>query len=442
MNIVIVGTGYVGLVSGACFAEMGAHVTCVDIDTEKIEKLQQGVIPIYEPGLEPIIQRNVRADRLHFTTDITTCLKHAEIVFSAVGTPPEENGSADISHVLDVARTVGQHMTGYLLFTTKSTVPVGTAAKVKEVIASELNKRKAEIPFDIASNPEFLKEGDAIRDFMSPDRVVVGVETERAQKLMENLYRPVLLKNFRVLFMDIPSAEMTNYAANALLATRISFMNQIANLCERVGANVNSVRMGIGSDSRIGQKFLYPGAGYGGSCFPKDVKALIQTGRETGYPLDLIEAVDRVNETQKNILFQKLYNYYNGNLKGKTIAIWGLSFKPQTDDLRHAPSLVLIDSLLQAGCRIQAYDPIAMERAHTLLGDTIHYATDMYRAAQNADALILVTEWKEFRMPSWDKLLETMRTPLVIDGRNIYQPAELREKGFTYLGIGTNNTGA
>ncbi|NLA15513.1 MAG: UDP-glucose/GDP-mannose dehydrogenase family protein [Bacteroidales bacterium] len=440
MNIVIVGTGYVGLVSGACFAEMGARVTCVDIDQEKINGLTQGIIPIYEPGLKPIVQRNVQAERLRFTTDITMCLHKADIVFSAVGTPPEEDGSADVSQVLEVARTVGRHMTGYLLFTTKSTVPVGTAAKVKQVIAQELSKRKAEIPFDIASNPEFLKEGDAIRDFMSPDRVVVGIESDRARMLMEKLYRPFLLKNFRVLFMDIPSAEMTKYAANAMLATRISFMNQIANLCERVGANVNSVRTGIGSDSRIGQKFLYSGAGYGGSCFPKDVKALIQTGRETGYPLDLIEAVDRVNEEQKKVLFQKLHNHYNGKLKGKTIALWGLSFKPQTDDMRQAPSLVLIEKLLQAGCHIRAYDPVAMDRARTLLGKTIHYASDMYGAALNADALILVTEWKEFRMPHWDRLMETMRTPLVIDGRNIYRPAELREKGFTYMGIGTNST--
>ncbi len=453
MNIIIVGTGYVGLVTGACFAEMGARVTCVDIDAEKIENLKKGIIPIYEPGLEPMVQRNVQAGRLHFTTDLAACLNgntntntnttgdktkpaQTNIVFSAVGTPPEEDGSADIHQVLQVARTVGKHMNDYLLFTTKSTVPVGTAAKVKKAIQEELTKRKKDIPFDIASNPEFLKEGDAIRDFMSPDRVVVGVETERARKLMENLYRPFLLKNFRVYFMDIPSAEMTKYAANAMLATRISFMNQIANLCERVGANINSVRMGIGSDSRIGQKFLYAGTGYGGSCFPKDVKALIRTGVETGYPLDLIEAVDKVNEEQKKILYQKLYNHYNGQLEGKTIAVWGLSFKPQTDDIRQAPSIVLIYHLLQAGCRIKVYDPIAMDQARKTLGTTVTYATDMYDAAQGAHALILVTEWKEFRMPSWDQLLQAMHTPLVIDGRNIYQPQEVIEKGFTYIGIG------
>ena len=436
MNIVIVGTGYVGLVSGTCFAEMGAHVTCVDIDRQKIEHLKKEILPIYEPGLESMVQRNVQAGRLHFTTDITKCLDQAEIVFSAVGTPPNEDGSADIHYVLDVARTVGKHMTGYLVFTTKSTVPVGTAAKVKQAIQQELDKRNANIPFDIASNPEFLKEGDAIRDFMSPDRVVVGVESEKARKIMENLYRPFLLKNFRVLFMDIPSAEMTKYAANAMLATRISFMNQVANLCERVGANVNSVRTGIGSDSRIGNKFLYPGAGYGGSCFPKDVKAMIRMGRETGYPLELIESVDQVNEEQKKMLFHKLQKHFKGELKGKTIAVWGLSFNPQTDDIRQAPSLVLINSLLQAGCHVQAYDPVAIEQARHLLGNSIHFADDMYQAANEADALVLVTEWKEFRMPAWDVLHKIMHTPLVLDGRNIYNPQEVREKGFEYIGIG------
>ncbi|MDD4920273.1 MAG: UDP-glucose/GDP-mannose dehydrogenase family protein [Bacteroidales bacterium] len=439
MNIVIVGTGYVGLVSGTCFAEMGAHVTCVDIDRQKIENLKKGILPIYEPGLEPMVQRNTQAGRLHFTTDLSRCMNQAEIVFSAVGTPPNQDGSADIHYVLDVARTVGKHMSNYLVFTTKSTVPVGTAAKVKLAIQEELDKRNANIPFDIASNPEFLKEGDAIRDFMSPDRVVVGVDSEKAKKIMENLYRPFLLKNFRVLFMDIPSAEMTKYAANAMLATRISFINQIANLCERVGANVNSVRTGIGSDSRIGNKFLYPGAGYGGSCFPKDVKALISTGRETGYPLELIESVDRVNEAQKMVLFNKLYNHYSGKLKGKTIAVWGLSFKPQTDDVRQAPSLVLIDNLLLAGCRVRAYDPVAMDQAQQLLGKSIHFASDIYQAAHQAHALILVTEWKEFRMPDWDKLRKIMHTPLVLDGRNIYNPQEVTEKGFTYIGIGLSS---
>lgn len=436
MNIVIVGTGYVGLVSGVCFAEMGANVTCVDIDQQKIKNLKKGILPIYEPGLEPMVLRNQQAERLQFTTAIKECLDTAKIVFIAVGTPSNEDGSADIDHVLEVARTIGKHMTDYLVVTIKSTVPVGTAAKVKQVVNDELNERKVQIPFDIASNPEFLKEGDAIRDFMSPDRVVVGVETEKARKIMENLYRPFLLKNFRVLFMDVPSAEMTKYAANAMLATRISFMNQIANLCERVGANVNNVRLGIGSDTRIGHKFLYAGPGYGGSCFPKDVKALIGMGREHGYPMELIESVDRVNEAQKKVLFKKLHDYYGGTLKGRTVAVWGLSFKPQTDDIREAPSIVLIKSLLQAGCRVQVYDPAAINQARLLLGKSVHYADDMYQAANNAHALILVTEWKEFRMPSWEMLHKIMHTPLVVDGRNIYNPQEIREKGFEYIGIG------
>ncbi|MFA6652477.1 MAG: UDP-glucose/GDP-mannose dehydrogenase family protein [Bacteroidales bacterium] len=436
MNIAIVGTGYVGLVSGVCFAEMGANVTCVDIDQLKIENLKKGILPIYEPGLEPMVIRNVHAGRLHFTTELKDCLENTEIVFSAVGTPPNEDGSADIHYVLDVARTVGKHMTNYLVFTTKSTVPVGTAAKVKQVINEELGKRNANIPFDIASNPEFLKEGDAIRDFMSPDRVVVGVETEKARKIMENLYRPFLLKNFRVLFMDVPSAEMTKYAANAMLATRISFMNQMANLCEKTGADVNSVRVGIGSDTRIGHKFLYAGPGYGGSCFPEDVKALIGMGREHGYQMELIESVNRVNEEQKKVLFNKLQKHYGNTLKGKTIAVWGLSFKPQTDDMREAPSLVLIENLLKAGCRVKAYDPVAMDHARGLLGKSIYFANDMYEAANDAHALVLVTEWKEFRMPAWDVLRKIMHTPLVVDGRNIYNPQEIREKDFEYIGIG------
>ena len=398
MNIAIVGTGYVGLVSGVCFAEMGANVTCVDIDQQKIENLKKGILPIYEPGLEPMVNRNMIAGRLHFTTELKDCLENTEVVFSAVGTPPNEDGSADIHYVLDVARTVGKHMNNYLVFTTKSTVPVGTAAKVKQVISEELGKRNVQIPFDIASNPEFLKEGDAIRDFMSPDRVVVGVETEKARKIMENLYRPFLLKNFRVLFMDVPSAEMTKYAANAMLATRISFMNQMANLCEKTGADVNQVRVGIGSDTRIGHKFLYAGPGYGGSCFPKDVKALIRMGRENGYPMELIESVDRVNEAQKKVLFNKLHNHFGGALKGKTIAVWGLSFKPQTDDIREAPSLVLIRACCRpvAGCRPTIRWPWTRRAAFS----AIHtFASDMYQAANDAHALVLVTEWKEFRMP-------------------------------------------
>ena len=436
MNIAIVGTGYVGLVSGACFSEMGANVTCIDIDANKINKLKKGIIPIYEPGLEEMVMRNQNGGRLHFATDLTQCLDHVEIVFSAVGTPPNEDGSADIHYVLDVAHTIGRHMNKYLLFTTKSTVPVGTAQKVKQAIHEELKKRGTDIPFDVASNPEFLKEGDAIRDFLSPDRVVVGVENDRARKLMETLYRPFLLKNFRVIFMDIPSAEMTKYAANSMLATRISFINEMANLCERVGADVNMVRAGIGSDSRIGNKFLYPGCGYGGSCFPKDVKAIINTGLQHGYRMKVMEAVDEMNERQKEVLFHKLSSFFEGQLEGKTIGIWGLSYKPQTDDMREAPSLVLIDKLLKAGCKVQAYDPVAMDECRRRLGDRITYAKDLYQAAANAHALVLVTEWKEFRMPGWEILKKVMKQPVVLDGRNIYLAEDMAANGFHYLCIG------
>ncbi|MDD2641980.1 MAG: UDP-glucose/GDP-mannose dehydrogenase family protein [Bacteroidales bacterium] len=436
MNIAIVGTGYVGLVSGACFSEMGANVTCIDIDANKINKLKKGIIPIYEPGLEEMVMRNQNGGRLHFATNLTECLDHVEIVFSAVGTPPNEDGSADIHYVLDVAHTIGRHMNKYLLFTTKSTVPVGTAQKVKQAIHEELKKRGTDIPFDVASNPEFLKEGDAIRDFLSPDRVVVGVENDRARKLMETLYRPFLLKNFRVIFMDIPSAEMTKYAANSMLATRISFINEMANLCERVGADVNMVRAGIGSDSRIGNKFLYPGCGYGGSCFPKDVKAIINTGLQHGYRMKVMEAVDEMNERQKEVLFHKLSSFFEGQLEGKTIGIWGLSYKPQTDDMREAPSLVLIDKLLKAGCKVQAYDPVAMDECRRRLGDRITYAKDLYQAAANAHALVLVTEWKEFRMPGWEILKKVMKQPVVLDGRNIYLAEDMAANGFHYLCIG------
>ncbi|MDD4655348.1 MAG: UDP-glucose/GDP-mannose dehydrogenase family protein [Bacteroidales bacterium] len=436
MNIAIVGTGYVGLVSGACFSEMGANVTCIDIDANKINKLKKGIIPIYEPGLEEMVMRNQNGGRLHFATNLTECLDHVEIVFSAVGTPPNEDGSADIHYVLDVAHTIGRHMNKYLLFTTKSTVPVGTAQKVKQAIHEELKKRGTDIPFDVASNPEFLKEGDAIRDFLSPDRVVVGVENDRARKLMETLYRPFLLKNFRVIFMDIPSAEMTKYAANSMLATRISFINEMANLCECVGADVNMVRAGIGSDSRIGNKFLYPGCGYGGSCFPKDVKAIINTGLQHGYRMKVMEAVDEMNERQKEVLFHKLSSFFEGQLEGKTIGIWGLSYKPQTDDMREAPSLVLIDKLLKAGCKVQAYDPVAMDECRRRLGDRITYAKDLYQAAANAHALVLVTEWKEFRMPGWEILKKVMKQPVVLDGRNIYLAEDMAANGFHYLCIG------
>ena len=436
MNIAIVGTGYVGLVSGACFAEMGINVTCVDIDSAKIEKLHQGIMPIYEPGLEDLVLRNVREGRLQFTTDLTSCLDDTDVVFSAVGTPPDEDGSADLRYVLEVARTVGRHMNKYLVLVTKSTVPVGTAPKVRMAVQEELDKRGVNIPFDIASNPEFLKEGAAIKDFMSPDRVVVGVESEKARELMERLYRPFTLNGYPILVMDVPSAEMTKYAANAMLATRISFMNDIANLCERVGANVDNVRKGMGSDPRIGKHFLYAGCGYGGSCFPKDVKALAHTGIENGYPMRVIEAVEAVNEAQKNIVFEKLLRAFDGDLRGKVIAMWGLSFKPETDDMREAPSLVVIEKLIEAGAVVRAYDPIAMEETHRRIGDKITYCKDMYEAVIDADALALLTEWKQFRMPSWSIIRKAMRNHVVVDGRNIYDPKELQDNVFTYSRIG------
>ena len=436
MNIAVVGTGYVGLVSGTCFAEMGVNVTCVDVNKEKITRLLQGQIPIYEPGLEEMVLRNHREGRLNFTTDITTCLDNVDVVFSAVGTPPDEDGSADLTYVLEVARTVGRNMKKYLILVTKSTVPVGTAKKVKATIQEELDKRGVEIEFDVASNPEFLKEGAAIKDFMSPDRVVVGVESERARELMSKLYKPFMMNNYRIIFTDIPSAEMIKYAANSMLATRISFMNDIANLCELVGANVNMVRKGIGADSRIGSKFLYPGCGYGGSCFPKDVKALIKTADKNGYSMRVLKAVEEVNNSQKSILFNKLIRYFDGNLSGKCIALWGLSFKPETDDMREAPALVLIDKILSCGGLVKAYDPIAVEECKRRIGDSIEYASDMYDAVLDADALLLVTEWKEFRMPSWGVLKKTMNRALIIDGRNIYDKKELHDMGFEYTCIG------
>ena len=436
MKIAIVGTGYVGLVTGTCFAEIGVNVTCVDTNSEKIESLQKGVIPIYENGLEEMVLRNVKAKRLKFTTSLESCLNDVEVIFSAVGTPPDEDGSADLSYVLEVARTIGRHMNQYKLVVTKSTVPVGTARRVRAAIQEELDKRGVTIEFDVASNPEFLKEGNAISDFMSPDRVVVGVESARAEKLMSKLYKPFLLNNFRVIFMDIPSAEMTKYAANSMLATRISFMNDIANLCELVGADVNMVRSGIGSDTRIGRKFLYAGCGYGGSCFPKDVKALIKTAEQNGYEMRVLKAVEEVNERQKGILFDKLNDYFKGDLKGKTIALWGLAFKPETDDMREAPSLVLIDKLLAAGCNVRVYDPASMEEAKRRLGDIVYYAKDMYDALLDSDALMLLTEWKEFRLPAWGVIKKAMNNNVILDGRNIYDIKELRELGFVYHCIG------
>ena len=436
MKIAIVGTGYVGLVTGTCFAEMGMEDYCVDIDRRKIENLKNGIIPIYEPGLEELVVRNHEVGRLHFTTELREVLDEVEIVFSAVGTPPDEDGSADLKYVLDVARTIGQTMTKYLLVVTKSTVPVGTAQKIKQTILDEQVKRGVSINFDIASNPEFLKEGAAVKDFMHPDRIVVGVESDCAKNLMEKLYHPFMLNNFRIIYMDVPSAEMTKYAANAMLATRISFMNDMANLCEIIGADVNMVRKGIGADTRIGSSFLYAGCGYGGSCFPKDVKALIRTADEQGYPMRILQAVEAVNEYQKTVLYRKLEQYYQGNLSGKKVAMWGLAFKPETDDMREAPSLVLIDLLLKAGCRVTAYDPVAVPEAKRRIGDRIHYAKDIYEAVTDADVLMIVTEWKEFRLPSWLRIKQQMKMPLILDGRNIYNMHEIEEAGFTYHCIG------
>ena len=436
MNIAVVGTGYVGLVSGTCFAEMGVNVTCVDVNEEKIKSLLDGQIPIYEPGLDEMVLRNHREGRLNFTTDLKTCLDNVDIVFSAVGTPPDEDGSADLTYVLEVARTVGRNINKYVLLVTKSTVPVGTAQKVKKAIHEELENRGVDIEFDVASNPEFLKEGAAIQDFMRPDRVVVGIESEKAKELMSRLYRPVMLNNFRVIFTDIPSAEMIKYAANSMLATRISFMNDIANLCELVGADVNMVRKGIGADTRIGSKFLYPGCGYGGSCFPKDVKALVKTAENRGYEMRVLKAVEEVNENQKHIVFNKLCKHYNGELQGKVIASWGLACKPDTDDMREATALITINQLIKAGCKVQVFDPVAMDECKRRVGEGVTYAKDMYDAVLNADALLLLTEWKQFRLPSWGVLKRTMNSPVIIDGRNIYDPVEMMEKGVTYYCIG------
>jgi len=436
MNIAIVGTGYVGLVSGTCFADTGTVVTCVDVDAKKVERLQSGDVPIYEPGLDELVIKNVKAGRLKFTTSLADVLNDQDIVFSAVGTPPDEDGSADLKYVLQVAKTIGENLNKYLVVVTKSTVPVGTARKVKATIQAELDKRGVDVKFDIASNPEFLKEGNAIKDFMSPDRVVVGVESDSAKDMISRLYKPFMMNNFRVIFMDIPSAEMTKYAANSMLATRISFMNDIANLCEKVGANVNMVRDGIGSDTRIGRKFLYAGCGYGGSCFPKDVKALVRTADDYGYSMEVLKAVERVNAKQKTLLFEKLKNIYNGSLQGRTVALWGLSFKPETDDMRESTALVIIDLLSKAGCTTRVYDPVSMGECQRRVGNKVIYCKDMYDAVLNADAILLLTEWKEFRLPSWEVVGKAMKEKVVIDGRNIYDPQELEDAGFTYHCIG------
>lgn len=436
MKIAVVGTGYVGLVTGTCFAETGIDVTCVDVDKKKIEDLQNGILPIYEPGLEVMLERNVKKDRLRFTTDIVSSLKNCEVVFIAVGTPPDEDGSADLKHVLAVARDVGRYMEDYLVVVTKSTVPVGTARKVKDAVKKELDNRNANIEFDAVSNPEFLKEGAAVNDFLKPDRIVIGTESKRAEEIMKGLYKAFLLNGHPIIFMDIPSAEMTKYAANAMLATRISFMNEISNLCEIVGADVNMVRRGIGSDPRIGNRFIYPGIGYGGSCFPKDVKALIKTAKENHYDMRILNAVETVNEDQKLVLFTKVKNYFADNLKDKTIGIWGLSFKPETDDMRESPSLVIIEHLLKSGCKVKGYDPQAMKEAKRILGDTIEFATDPYEALIDADCLLLLTEWHEFRYPNFKVMEKLMKQKVIFDGRNIYELDQMKEVGFEYFCIG------
>ncbi len=436
MKITIVGTGYVGLVTGACFSEVGIDVTCVDIDEKKVEQLKKGIIPIYEPRLEEMVKRNMSKGRLHFSTKLSESLKDVEVVFGAVGTPSDEDGSADLKYVLEVARDVGRYMSNYVLMVTKSTVPVGTAEKVRFALQEELDKRKLDLNFDVASNPEFLKEGAAVQDFLRPDRIVVGCDTDKAKKYMERLYKPFTMNGHPVIFMDITSAEMTKYAANSMLATKISFMNDIANLCEIVGANVNAVRKGIGSDSRIGNKFIYPGTGYGGSCFPKDVKALIKTADDLAYNMRVLKAVEEVNENQKSVLVSKLMKHFDYNLQGKTIALWGLAFKPQTDDMREAPSLVIIRKLLEAGAKVKAYDPVAMEEAERILGDKIEYGKDQYDVLIDADALVLATEWSEFKFPNFKIIKKLLNQPVIIDGRNVYDVQEMKELGISYYCIG------
>lgn len=438
MKILIVGTGYVGLVTGTCFSEVGIEVTCVDVDEKKIENLKKGIIPIYEPGLEEMVHRNIKKDRLHFSTDISSSLEGAEVVFSAVGTPPDEDGSADLKYVLEAAREVGRKMKDYILMITKSTVPVGTAKKVKAAMQEELEKRSVDIDFDVASNPEFLKEGAAVDDFLKPDRIVVGLESDRARKIMERLYKPFVMNGHPIIFMDIVSAEMTKYAANSMLATKISFMNDIANLCEIVDADVNMVRKGIGTDTRIGNKFIYPGTGYGGSCFPKDVKALIRTADDYGYSMRVLKSVEEVNESQKNLMYIKIAKFFNNKLKGKKVALWGLSFKPRTDDMREAPSLVVIDSLVKDGADVYAYDPVAMDEAKRRIGGKVKYVSDQYEALIDADCLVIMTEWNEFRFPNFNVIKKLMINQVIFDGRNIYEIDEMKEKGFEYFGIGIN----
>ncbi len=436
MKIAIVGTGYVGLVTGVCFAEMGIEVCCIDVDKDKIAKLRQGTSPIYEQGLEEMLLNNLENGRITFSDSLKEGMKGAEVIFSAVGTPPDEDGSADLRYVLDVAHEIGRNMTDYVLVVTKSTVPVGTAEKVREAVKEELKKRGENIEFDIASNPEFLKEGSAIKDFMYPERIVVGVNSMRAQDVMSRLYKPFTLNGHPVIFMDVPSAEMTKYAANSMLATRISFMNDIANLCELVGADVNAVRKGIGSDTRIGSKFLYPGIGYGGSCFPKDVKALIKTASDNNYKMGVLSAVEQVNETQKSLMFHKFMAHFEGKVKGMTVGFWGLAFKPGTDDMREAPSLVMIEKLRSQGVSVKAYDPVSMPESRRRIDDTIAYCNDIYEAANGVDALFLITEWTEFRFPDWKRVADKLSNKVLFDGRNLYDKKELQAEGFTYYGVG------
>ncbi|MDR0618341.1 MAG: UDP-glucose/GDP-mannose dehydrogenase family protein [Bacteroidales bacterium] len=436
MKITIVGTGYVGLVTGVCFAEVGIDVCCVDVDKEKIVKLKKGISPIYEQGLEEMLLNNIERGRITFSDSLKEGMKDAEVIFSAVGTPPDEDGSADLRYVLDVAHEIGRNMNEYVLVVTKSTVPVGTAEKVRVAIEEELTARGVDIKFDIASNPEFLKEGTAINDFMYPERIVVGVSSIRGQEVMARLYKPFTLNGHPIIFMDIPSAEMTKYAANSMLATRISFMNDIANLCELVGADVNAVRKGIGSDTRIGSKFLYPGIGYGGSCFPKDVKALIKTASDNNYKMGVLSAVEEVNETQKSLMFHKFMAHFDGKVKGMTVGFWGLAFKPGTDDMREAPSLVMIEKLRKAGVNIRAYDPVSMPESKRRIGNAITYCKDMYETAYKVDALFLITEWTEFRFPDWKKIASNLKNKVFFDGRNLYEKKELQQEGFTYYGVG------
>ncbi|MGF2413946.1 UDP-glucose dehydrogenase family protein [Ferruginibacter sp.] len=440
MKIAIVGSGYVGLVTGACFSEVGIDVICVDIDKKKIDNLNKGIIPIYEPGLEDMLHRNMKKGRLSFTTNIAEAVKDCEVLFIAVGTPPDEDGSADLKYVLSVARDCGKNMDDYLLVVTKSTVPVGTSEKVRAALQDELNKRGVEIEFDVASNPEFLKEGAAIDDFLKPDRIVIGMESARAKELMKSLYKPFTLNGHPIIFMDIISAEMTKYAGNSMLATKISFMNDIANLCEIVGADINLVRKGIGSDSRIGNKFIYPGIGYGGSCFPKDVQALIRTAGEYKYDLRVLKAVEEVNKDQKLVLFNKIMHFFEGDINGKTIALWGLSFKPQTDDMREAPSLVIVKKLLEAGAKVKAYDPVAIKEAKHHFGETIAYCEDQYETLIDADCVAILTEWPEFKFPNFKIIKKLLTTPAVFDGRNIYDKAEMKQNGFDYFCIGVDTT--